>query len=127
MDLIKLFGISTAVAEATGSAFLQGYVQVQIDAANLRTLVRTLRMRKSTEFLRGVLLEGGSLAPEALLSVSSNRGSGLSALYASTRFQAAADAGAEAAVPDGGGGDPAAGGGGHGPLPFCTQKYRKCE
>ena len=47
------------VAESTGSAFLMGYVQTQIDAANLRTLVRTLRMGKGPEFLRGVLLEGG--------------------------------------------------------------------
>ena len=47
------------VAKSTGSAFLMGYVQTQIDAANLRTLVRTLRMGKGPEFLRGVLLEGG--------------------------------------------------------------------
>ena len=48
------------VAEDTGSQFLRGYVETQIDAANLRTLVRTLRMGKGPEFLRGVLLEGGN-------------------------------------------------------------------
>ena len=73
------------VAESTGSAFLMGYVQTQIDAANLRTLVRTLRMGKGPEFLRGVLLE-----------VSANRGAGLAELYGPTRFQKAAEAAAEA-------------------------------
>ena len=32
------------LAEETGSLFLQGYVQRMIDAANLRTAVRVLRM-----------------------------------------------------------------------------------
>ena len=45
-------------AETTGSAFLQGYVQVQIDAANLRSLVRTLRMGNNSDFLPGVLFDG---------------------------------------------------------------------
>lgn len=85
-----------AAAEATGSAFLRGYVQVQIDAANLRTLVRTLRMGKNEEFLRGVLFEGGEIPPDALLSVSAARGGGLAELYAPTRFQAAAEAGVQA-------------------------------
>lgn len=85
-----------AVAEATGSAFLHNYVQVQIDAANLRTLVRTLRMGKNEEFLRGVLFEGGDVSPDAVLAVSAARGSGLAELYAPTRFQAAAEAGVEA-------------------------------
>lgn len=85
-----------AVAEATGSAFLHGYVQAQIDAANLRTLVRTLRMGKNEEFLRGVLFEGGEVSVDAVLAVSAGRGSGLVELYAPTRFQAAAEAGVRA-------------------------------
>ena len=85
-----------AVAEATGSAFLHGYVQVQIDAANLRTLVRTLRMGKNEEFLRNVLFEGGEIAPDAILAVSAAKGGGLAELYAPTRFQAAAESGAKA-------------------------------
>ncbi len=85
-----------SVAEETGSAFLRGYVQVQIDAANLRTLVRTIRMGKNADFLRGVLFEGGEISPSAILSVSAAGGSGMAELYAPTRFQAAAEAGAEA-------------------------------
>ena len=83
-------------AEQTGSAFLQGYVQAMIDAVNLRTLVRSLRMGKGEEFLRGALLEGGSVSQESILAVSAAKGSGLKELYAPTRFQAAAEAGADA-------------------------------
>ena len=84
------------VAEATGSAFLHGYVQAQIDAANLRTLVRTLRMGKNEEFLRGVLFEGGGIPTDAILPVCAARGSCMAELYAPTRFQAAAEAGVQA-------------------------------
>lgn len=83
------------VAEATGSEFLHGYVKVQIDAANLRALVRTLRMGRNPEFLRGVLFEGGEIDPASVLEVSAAGGSGLAELYAPTRFQAAAECGAE--------------------------------
>lgn len=84
------------VAEDTGSAFLRGYVRVQIDAANLRALVRTIRMGKNADFLRGVLFEGGEIAPDEILRVSTAGGSGIVELYAPTPFQAAAEAGAEA-------------------------------
>ena len=86
----------TETAEATGSDFLRGYVKAQIDAVNLRTLVRTLRMKKSPAFLQGALLEGGEIGPGALLKISKNDGSGLAELYAATRFHAAAERGAEA-------------------------------
>ena len=85
-----------AVAETTGSAFLHGYVKAQIDAANLRSLVRTLRMGKSADFLKGVLFSGGDISEDAILTVSTNGGSGLMELYGSTRFRAAAEAGEEA-------------------------------
>lgn len=85
-----------AVAEAVGSAFLLGYVRVQIDAANLRTLVRTLRMGKSADFLRSVLLEGGTIAPDAVVKAGSSGAGGLLELYGPTVLQAAAESGAEA-------------------------------
>ncbi len=83
-------------AEQTNSDFLRGYVKAQIDAANLRALVRTLRMGKSPEFLAGVLFAGGDLTPESVLAVSAAGGSGLVELYAPTQLHAAAEAGAEA-------------------------------
>lgn len=84
------------VAQATGSAFLQGYVRSQIDAANLRTLVRTLRMGKPADFLADVLFEGGEISTESILEISREKGNGLAELYAPTRLAAAAEAGAEA-------------------------------
>lgn len=83
------------VAEATGSAFLRGYVRSQIDGANLRSLVRTLRMGKNADFLRLVLFEGGTVDVESILQVSAAQGAGLAELYAPTELRAAAEAGAE--------------------------------
>ena len=82
------------VAEATGSEFLAGYVKVQIDATNLRALVRTLRMGKGVEFLQGVLIEGGEIAPNAVAeALQSATGGGVMDLYGSTRFAKAAETG----------------------------------
>lgn len=85
-----------ALAEEVNSDFLRGYVAVQIDAANLRSLVRTVRMGKSPEFLRSVLMEGGEVPTDAILALSANRGSGMGEVYGPTRFAAAAEAGTEA-------------------------------
>ena len=85
-----------ALAEETNSDFLRGYVAAQIDAANLRALVRTIRMGKSPEFLRGVLIEGGEIPTDSILTLSANRGSGMAEVYGPTRFADAAEAGAEA-------------------------------
>lgn len=82
-------------AQATGSAFLKGYVQIQIDAANLRALVRTLRMGKNADFLRGVLFPGGAVEEGAILKVSAEGGAGLQDLYGSTPLAAGAEAGGE--------------------------------
>ena len=84
-----------AVAETTGSAFLHGYVKTQIDAANLRALVRTIRMGKNETFLAGILFEGGDVSTDAILKVSAAKGAGLKDLYHTTPFRAAADCGAE--------------------------------
>ena len=81
-------------AEAAGSEFLRGYVRAQIDAANLRSLVRTLRMGKNADFLRDALFDGGTLERSALVKISADGGAGLAELYAPTELAAAAEAGA---------------------------------
>ena len=78
------------------TAFLRGYVRSQIDAANLRTLVRTIRMGKNEEFLRGVLFEGGEIPLDGILAVSAARGGGLTELSAPPPFAPAAEAGSQA-------------------------------
>ena len=83
-------------AEKDGSDFLLGYVRLMIDSANLRALVRSLRMGKSPQFLAPVLVEGGEIPTEEILAVSAESGTGLAERWASTPLGRAAESGAEA-------------------------------
>lgn len=89
----------SALAGASGSRFLEGYVSALIDAANLRAAVRAARLSKAGEFLRAVLVPGGSVSPE---SIARARGDELGRVFKGTGFEAAAEAGAAVAVPGGG-------------------------
>ena len=80
-------------AQASGSSFLEGYVRLSIDNANLRALVRSLRMGKGPDFLKRALLPGGNVPPDRLLTAG---GGDLPALFARTPLEEAAQAGAEA-------------------------------
>lgn len=82
------------IADETGSAFLQGYVKIMIDAENLRALVRTLRMGRNADFLKGVLVDGGETDADSILAVAN--GGNLVELYAPTPLAAAAESGADA-------------------------------
>lgn len=84
------------LAQDTGSDYLKGYVAILVDAANLRCLVRALRMGKSADFLKGVLFQGGSVGERGILNVASAGGGGLVELYASTPLRHAAEIGAVA-------------------------------
>lgn len=88
------------LARKSESGFLEGYVRISIDVANLKSLVRTLRMGKDADFLRGVLFPGGNVdAPRILNAV--NSGATLTDLYATSLLHDAAEVGA-AAVSGGG-------------------------
>lgn len=65
------------LADETGSDFLKGYVALQIDAVNLRTLVRSERMGCESEFLTSALLPGGTIAAGRLAAA---RGTALTEL-----------------------------------------------
>ena len=86
----------TKTAEATGSEFLRGYVRLSIDAANLRALVRTIRMGKTEAFLEGVLFSGGSVDEGEVQEVACNCGESIVELYEGTELEAAAKAGSDA-------------------------------
>ena len=88
-----------AAAEALNSDFLRGYAAIQVDAANLKSAVRTLRMGKNQDFLAEVLVPGGSVSVERLMGALDKEGMG--SLYAHTRLEKAAALGA-AAVAGGG-------------------------
>lgn len=83
------------LARESGSAFLVGYVRILVDAANLRSAVRTLRMGKSVDFLKGVLVPGGGVDADRILNAVAS-GSSLEELYASSSLRDAAEAGGAA-------------------------------
>lgn len=58
----------TALSAASRSSFLQGYVRLMIDAANLKSVVRVMRMKKDSGFLRAVLVGGGNVSPDTILT-----------------------------------------------------------
>lgn len=86
-------------AKAVGSLFLQGYVRLLIDAANLRSAVRAARIGKGPDFLRQVLLPGGNVDVSVL---SSGRGADLAAVFRAGPLGEAAAAGAALTSPGSG-------------------------
>ena len=86
-------------AKAVGSPFLQGYVRLLIDAANLRSAVRAARIGKGPDFLRQVLLPGGNVDVSVL---SSGRGADLAAVFRAGPLGEAAAAGAALTSPGSG-------------------------
>lgn len=78
------------MARKADSAFLRGYVRISIDAANLRSVVRTLRMGKGAEFLKGVLFGGGNIDVNRILNAVTSGGS-LEELFATSALRDAAE------------------------------------
>lgn len=93
------YGEMAALARESGSAFLQGYVRLAVDGANLRAAVRVHRMGKGGDFLRQVLLPGGNV-PEQ--SIAAARPEELAGLFQSGALAQAAELGSQAARPGGG-------------------------
>ena len=87
------------LAADSKSAYLQGYVKIMVDAANLRTAVRVYRMGKDDEFLRQVLLDGGNVCVQSILSA---RGEGLADVFQSGALAQAAKLGAALIKPGSG-------------------------
>lgn len=85
-----------SAAQATGSDFLVSYVRFTIDAANLRSAVRTLRMKKGSDMLKRVLVEGGNVRVDSIQAAA--LGGNLEDLYRSTNLRQAAELGAAAAA-----------------------------
>ncbi len=86
-------------AEKSGSAFLQGYVRLSVDAVNLRCAVRCARMRAEGELLGESLLPGGNVSTSAILAF---HGSDLAKPFAVSPLADAAQLGAAAAAPGAG-------------------------
>ena len=94
-----MYAEMTQLAKESRSAFLEGYVRILVDAANLRTAVRVYRMDKDEEFLRGVLLEGGNVSVQ---TVAGARGEGIADVFQSGALAEAAKLGAALIKPGSG-------------------------
>lgn len=85
-------------AADTKSAFLADYVRLSIDAANLRSVVRSARMGRGADFLARVLVPGGSVPVERITGAKEGEAT---ALFGGLLAEAAA-LGAEVSAPGGG-------------------------
>ena len=84
-----------SIAKELGNQFLINYVKLNIDGANLRTIVRCIRMNKDASFVENALIEGGTISNERILQ-SFSSGDGALNLYSVTNYKDAAILGAEA-------------------------------
>ena len=85
-----------AASQKLGSAFLRGYAQTMIDAANLRSAVRTMRMGKDADFLKTALIPDGGVDRGRILAAVGSADT-LAAMYANSQLADAAAKGAAAA------------------------------
>lgn len=83
------------LAQACGSAFLEGYVRLSADCANLKSAVRAQRMGKDAAFCRKALVPAGTVDSGRLAGRMAAR-EPLAPLFDGTRLSAAARAGDEA-------------------------------
>ena len=63
-----------ATAEASGCSFTEGYVTLLIDTANLKTVVRTLRMGKDSSFMKDAVIPGGRVEAGRVLKIENAEG-----------------------------------------------------
>ena len=93
------FAEMLALAQDTGCGYLEEYVRATVDAANLRSVVRTLRMGRTPAFLKEFLFPGGAVSVDSCLKAAVN--GEVEQTYRTTALRAAAQAGKEA-VEEGG-------------------------
>lgn len=83
------------IADKQGSQYLRGYVKILIDAANLGSAVRMVRMNKSADFMMTALFEGGNASAAAVCEAAAG-GDALADLFRAGPLAEAAALGAEA-------------------------------
>lgn len=89
----------TALAKQADSKFLEGYVALSIDVANLRACVRASRLGKGVEFLQQVLVTGGNVPARTLATA---RGDELGNLFRTSPLSQAAATGSALSAPGSG-------------------------
>ncbi len=87
------------LAKQLGSAYMQGYVRLMTDAANLRCFVRCMRLEKGPDFLAQALLDGGNVS---VLALAQCRAQDVGALFSGGLLASAANLAVELAKPGAG-------------------------
>ncbi len=88
-----------ALARDLESPYLQGYVRLAVDVANLRTAVRVARMGREADFLRQALLPGGNVSEQTIAAA---HGETLGDVFRAGPLGKAAEAGARLTQPGSG-------------------------
>jgi len=88
------FAEMAQLAQESQCGYLVDYVRAVIDAANLRSVVRTLRLGRSAVFLREFLFPGGTVSVEACVAAAEN--GDVEKVYQASALRKAAQAGQEA-------------------------------
>ncbi len=89
----------TQLAKQADSKFVQGFVALSIDVANLRSCVRASRLGKGMEFLQQVLVPGGNVPARTLATA---RGDELGSLFRTSSLAQAAATGSALSAPGSG-------------------------
>lgn len=89
------FEALTKLASAVTDPYAMQYVKLLIDNANLRAVVRTVRMGKDSDFLRLALVPGGEVSEPTLLA-SAESPESFAATFQASRLAEAAEIGAAA-------------------------------
>lgn len=93
------FDEMSSLARASGNQFLKNYAALCIDTANLRCVVRALRLNKNSSFLEQILVPGGTVNTHALSVACGNN---LVSLFHSSELAAAAAEGSTKVTPNSG-------------------------
>ena len=93
------YGEMGRLARELESPYLQGYVKLAIDVANLRTAVRVARMGREADFLRQALIPGGNVDPQVIANA---HGEAIGEVFRSGALGKAAEAGAKLTQPGSG-------------------------
>ncbi len=67
------FAESLREAKRSGKPFIEDYIRLQIDKANLRSALRTMDMERREELLEYALIEGGTVSVEEIRGALDNR------------------------------------------------------
>lgn len=89
----------TDLAKQADSKFVEGFVALSIDVANLRSCVRASRLNKGMEFLQQVLVPGGNVPARTLATA---RGEELGNLFRTSPLAQAAATGSALSAPGSG-------------------------